>query len=514
MNTTLAIDPLSLDVSPRTDLPLSCAVITDFAEWERLAPEWTRLWKSDPEAEVFQTFAWNRAWWLANAHHFELCTVVVWSGKRVTAILPLVKRGSTIQFMATPEADYADILCEEKDATRGITIAIQALFGIKGWDECVLMHLSCNSRVVRHWKELPSRIRDRCAMVAAAPCPTILLRTEPGLLKKLADKKHLRRHETKLQKSAPLVLRLLSGGEDITRRLPDFIRQQILRRELSAEASSCQRPEFTALLYALAEQTDLFPQMKFFVLEWNGQPLAYHLGFEVNGKFTMYQQTFNVDAWDYSAGEVLMRQLFLYAHGRVTREFDFSVGEEFYKSRFANHYKPNFVAYIENRSIWGKARSLRRKIQGSLAQPISKLKLALRSWSRIYRAAKYLRVWCAETEALLRHVTDETPLGQAADGTKIEIKQALLGDLAELHRECPRFRLATKLGTFKQRLRDGDKVYIGRHQGRPALLAWVRKSSAQTSTADRKEIYDWVPLQKKHWQVSREAVHAFLATLK
>jgi hypothetical protein len=52
--------------------------------------------------------------------------------------------------------------------------------------------------------------------------------------------------------------------------------------------------------------------------------------------FSFGRQAFDVDAWDYSPGKELLRQLFLYAADHVTREFDFSVACEFYKSRFAN----------------------------------------------------------------------------------------------------------------------------------------------------------------------------------
>lgn len=511
MNTTSEIDLLSRNVSLDANPGPRCELISSFVELERLAPEWNRLWRCDPEAEVFQTFAWNRAWWRANAHNFELYAPVVWDGDQVLGILPMARKGSTVRFLGTPEADYADVICEERNAVLCLTIAIRKILEFKGWSECVLEHLSSNSRFVRHWKELPDDIRGRMAITPAGSCPTVLLGSEPGLLKKLADKKHLRRHETKLQKTAPIKFRRLKSSEQIEEVLPDFVRQQILRRELLAETSSCQRPEFTALLHALAQEHDLLEQLRFFVLEWEGRPLAYHLGFEANDKFTMYQQTFNVEAWDYSAGEVLMRQLFLYADTRVTREFDFSVGEEGYKSRFANHFKPNFTAYVEPPRFRGRLRRFQRKIQGRLVGPRAKLKRLIRDRSNVYRAAKYARTWSAESYALLRRRQEPETVIPVPASAEVQITEGRLTDLAELHLECPRFRLATRLATFKQRLKSGDKIYITRQNGRPALLAWARNPD---SSVDGSRVYDQVFLDARHGKASSEALEAFVRNLK
>ena len=510
MNLTSEIELLPRDALLATAEP-RCELISSFAELEKLAPEWNRLWKCDPEAEVFQTFAWNRAWWLANAHHFELCTLAAWDGDEVIGILPMARKGSTLRFLGTPEADYADVICEERNAVLCLTITIRKLLEFKWWSECVLEHLSCNSRFVRHWKEMPRDVRECMAITPAGSCPTVLLGSEPGLLKKLADKKHLRRHETKLQKTAPITFRLLKSGAEIEGVLPDFVRQQILRRELLAETSSCQRPEFTALLHALAQEQDLLEQMRFFVLEWEGRPLAYHLGFEANSKFTMYQQTFNVGAWDYSAGEVLMRQLFLYADTRVTREFDFSVGEEGYKSRFANHFKPNFTVYIEARHLGGRLRRFQRKIQGRLVGPRAKLKQLIRDRSNVHRAAKYARTWTAESYAMVRHRQEPETVSPMPATAEVQIAEGRLTDLAELHLECPCFRLATKLGTIKQRLKNGDRIYIVRQNGRPALLAWVRNPG---SPADTGRIFDQTFLDATRGKASAEALEAFVRNLK
>jgi CelD/BcsL family acetyltransferase involved in cellulose biosynthesis len=340
----------------RTMPLLRCEILADFARVEQLSAQWDRLWKADPVGEIFQSFAWNRAWWRAYNRDFELCCVVVWNDGKVIGILPLMLKGHTVRFMGAPQSDYTDILAEESDVALVLATAARALFHSRGWKECIFEHLSSQSRIVRHWSKLPPELRKALCLVPARHSPTILLQNDAGLLNKLAEKKHLRRHERKLEKSGSFNFRFLQTRYEIQQHLAIFFRYQIRSRVLRAEKSDCLSPEFSELLRALVEELNPREQLRFGLLEWNGQPLAYHLGFQVNDKFTMYQQAFDVDAWDYSPGEVLLRQLFLYAADHVTREFDFSVGYEFYKSRFANHLKENFTLYMERPSLLGRVR--------------------------------------------------------------------------------------------------------------------------------------------------------------
>jgi hypothetical protein len=264
------------------------------------------------------------------------------------------------------------------------------------------------------------------------------------------------------------------------------------------------QPWFSELLRALVEELNPREQLRFGLLEWDGRPLAYHLGFQVKDKFTMYQQAFDVDAWDYSPREVLLRQLFLYAADHVTREFDFSVGCEFYKSRFANHLKKNFTLYMGRPSLLGRVGRFRRGVEGRLLKPTLELKSAVRTRPAIFRKVKYVRQWASELRSYrrLRNRRNELRLGPDGparilgkkqllnDGVSnqgspsdiahpaIQIIAARLSNLADLHLDCPTFRLATRFSLYKERLRRQDRAYIVRYHGQPLLLAWITTKQA------------------------------------
>lgn len=470
---------------------LACEVVREFPALERLSADWQRLWQADPVAEIFQSFAWNRAWWRAYGKGLQLRCIVVRRRGVLVGLLPLVRHNFTLRFLGAPQADYGDILAEEDSAGPVLAAALSTLFTLPDWKECVLEHLSGHSRLVRNLEKVSPGLRSKLYLVADGQAPTILVDREPGVLAELAAKKHLRRHETKLAKTADISFRFLETRTEIRRHLPSFFQHQIRRRILHGQQSSCLQPEFSSFLENLVEELDPAGQLRFGILEWDGRPLAYHIGFLANGKFTMYQQAFDVDLWDCSPGEVLLRNLFLYADQAVSREFDFSVGEEPYKARFANHFKPNFTLYAVPPSFAGQLRRSYRAIDGRLGAWQRTFRVAVRANPRAFQIVKQARRWTGEARARMwsrlspwaRPVRAEAA---AADVRRdswerdnaVELTKAKLSDLADLYRELPAFHLSSRLAEYRARLRQGHAVYILRVRGVPTVIAWTASTGS------------------------------------
>jgi CelD/BcsL family acetyltransferase involved in cellulose biosynthesis len=485
---------------------LECEVVRDFAALEPLSDQWQRLWHTDPFAEIFQSFAWNRAWWRAYGQGLQLHCIVVWRGDVAVGFLPLVRENQTLRFLGAPQADYGDILAEHDSAVPILAAALGALFTSGDSKECILEHLSSRSRLVQNLESVSPRLRGNLRLVADGQAPTILIDGHPGVLASLAAKKHLRRHETKLAKTGDVTFRFLETRKEIRRHLPSFYQHQIRRRILHGQQSSCLQPGFSSFLAALVEELDPAEQLRFGILEWAGRPLAYHIGFMAKEKFTMYQQAFDVDAWDCSPGEVLLRRLFLYADQNVSREFDFSVGEEPYKARFANHFKPNFTLYAVPPSFRGRLRRSYRAVDGRVGELQRNLRVAVRSSPRAFQLAKQARRWTGEMRArmwsrlswvtarpadlpvhrsaVLSRGRPHDSFGQDSD---VELTKAKLSDLADLYRENPTFHLSSRLAEYRARLRQGDAVYILRMRGVPVLIAWT---AAEVNENTPREPYD------------------------
>jgi CelD/BcsL family acetyltransferase involved in cellulose biosynthesis len=307
-----------------TGSALRCELITDFSRLEELSADWERLWLTDPEAEIFQSFPWACAWWRCYGGKVELRSLAVFEGERVIGIVPLVQDGDRILFLAGTQADYCDILCEDGRAAEVFAAALRTLLQLPGWKECALRNLKVGGRVFRQLTTLPKKLRQHLQTTPCEDCHTIMIDGNRDVLVSLLGKKHTKRRLNKLRKAGTLTFRHIETKAEAQVQLSDFFRHQVRSRALAGKQTSA--PLFAKFMRNLVDELDLTKELRFGVLALNGRPLAWHFSFHVNGKWVFYQQTFDVDAGDYSPGEVLIHKLLLYAQENVTRACVFGPG--------------------------------------------------------------------------------------------------------------------------------------------------------------------------------------------
>jgi CelD/BcsL family acetyltransferase involved in cellulose biosynthesis len=497
---------------------LRCDVASDFSELEKISPDWERLWQADGRAEIFQTFAWARAWWHSYRQDFTLCCPIVFEGNRIIGILPLVKSGKIVQFLGTPEADYADMLCEEGRENNVLTAALGALFqSVERWDECILRHLAKDGLVVRHWHELPRELRRRMKLVPAGRYQTILVQeNREEIFNSLLGKHHTRRRNNKLKKAGQVTLRRIQTKSEAWQHLDHFFLHHIRRCALLGRESRCTLPQYRDFMRAIVEELDPNGSLRFEVLELDGRPFAWHFSFLVNGKFLLYQHTFDLDSWDYAPGEVLLSHLLQFAQENVAREFDFGSGDEAYKGRFARHTRETFSLYVEPPGVKGRLRGWFRAGQRCLSPAVSDLQQRAKTHSGMFRLFRWIRISangvmsrirCSRKEGtLLRYgLRSAARLVRSAvwgkeeldvfpwerfvgpDGdcrnncpgeNEVEVSTGRFVDLVDLATERADAVVANELPGFRQRLKKGDRLYIGRKSGRMVLLAWTSDRSA------------------------------------
>ncbi len=490
-------------------------MVSDFHRLEELSSEWTRLWKSDSQAEIFQTPEWAIAWWHSFGQGSILCSMVVFAGDEVVGIAPLSMRNGVIEFLGTPEADYADIICEEEWAAEVLAVVLKTLReSVTGWSECVWQHLSEDSRVLRHYPGLSRELRGSLHCIATGGCQTIIVGDQSDtVFQSLLGKQHTRRRQNKLQKAGQVRFRHLETEQELEAYLNDFFRHHVRRHAVIGRESSCARPEYRQFVRALIKELGPAERVRFGILELDSRPLAWHLGFQVNGKFLLYQHTFDLDAWDYSVGELLLRNLLEHAKDHAVREFDFGSGDEAYKCRFATHTRETFSLYVEPPDLRGRLRGLLRAGQGyshPLTRDIRQRAKAHRSTFRLLRSIRIAiggvlsQIRKAKKEGVLpQHGLDWTaqvfrkivwgkeelnifpwerfvgPDGgpfacSPSNGNdEVEVTSGRFGDLVDLATERPDAVVASELSGFRRRLKKGDRFYIGRKSGHVVLLVWT-----------------------------------------
>jgi hypothetical protein len=169
---------------------------------------------------------------------------------------------------------------------------------------------------------------------------------------------------------------------------------------------------------------------------------------------------------------------------------------------------------MQRPNLAGRFRRLHRQSKGRLQKPILKVKNAVRTTPVMFSRVRFIRQWVADLKAQrgLRHWRSGLGVPEKATGQrdwrkyffcdsadtqqkdgavgdpKIQISPARLSSLADLHLECPGFRLATRFSLFRERLRKQDKAYIVRFNSKPVLLLWIRSeqpAKAAGSSEDR-----------------------------
>lgn len=490
---------------------LECQIITDFERLEELAPAWERLWQSDPKSEIFQRFSWARAWWQAFGDRFKLCVPVVYEGKQVALILPLVERRGTLRFLGSPQADYSDMLCSHPRPEQLLSIALKALFrSAPEWKECILDDLRPDSHIVKALSALPHELRHLLQLQVTDGCPTILLGEKRNeVIDSLLASRHVRRRLQKLQKAGVVTFRHFENRAEAQQQLTNFFRCHRRRCAVLAKTSCFEEPESRSMMRALVAQLDLRQELRFGALELNGRPLAWSLGFQVHGKYAYYQQTFDVDAEEYAPGEVLLHYLLLYAKQNVEREVDFLRGDEFFKKRFATNINQSRSLYLERPGVRGRLRHCRRSVQGRLYSAQNWIEGFARTHETVFHVFRSISIWQRGVSRrlrrarrageltdyllgscfdLLRHVfwsKHAATLFHMRNGNgltvlpeclisdpKINITAGRFSDLADLALEHPEISFPG-FREYRNRLKRGDQVYLVRQNGELALVAWT-----------------------------------------
>ena len=494
---------------------------------------------------MFYRLAWARAAWRAFGHDRKLATPVVYdAGGSVVAILPLVNVAGTLRFAGWPTTDYNDILVAPNADVAILRTVLATLDEIRPrWRSARLDNLPEHSELLRMVNALAQNERDRMFTIFTAPCSSVVFgenRTE--ILDDLAGRQSLKRHEKSLQKLGTLSFRHLESKAEAHEHLERFFLQHRDRRAVTEVASRLVHAEHAAFYHALVDEFDPCHELRFSVLELDGEPLAYHFGFADSGKLVWYKPSFSVDWWKQSPGEVLLRQLFGYVRQEQFTEFDFTCGDEGFKTRFANTTRRNFALLLWPGGLRGRLARAGLRTKENLKGRPRLWSLLNRIGQPVQRVTSRLRESLAQDGMLatigklvrrcrrMVHVRDEALVFARKRSTEqrpppdFELGPGKLSDLTPLASTHPDFWHPRKLQGARQRLQSGDKLFIARRADQILHVAWLatREQIACTSEVGPEPvitlpqpvsvIYDcWTPPDHRGQGIYQAVLHALVA---
>lgn len=296
--------------------------------------EWERLLATGRSDVVFLTWHWQSAWWETFGRG-QLLLVVAERDGEVVALAPLFAEAGMIYFVGSGGSDYLDFVGDISEPEILDSLLDQARQQVSGFIGFVFYHVPENSGTGGRLEQTAGRLGLKIFDEGSQRAPVLEMGADKMNGIEAANKKSLVRHERFFARDGQLKVENLDAGEKILPLLDGFFAQHVGRWAGTAFPSlfndETQKQFYRSLTRTAADTGWL----RFTRLDWQGRAIAFHFGFCHRGNFLWYKPTFAIDLAPRSPGEVLLRQLLLRAMEENAHTFDFGLGDEAFKQRFA-----------------------------------------------------------------------------------------------------------------------------------------------------------------------------------
>jgi CelD/BcsL family acetyltransferase involved in cellulose biosynthesis len=335
--------------------------LTQFDEIQEA--QWNDLLSKNEVNEIFLTYQWVHSWWTCCAANRELFLLIAIKADQVVSIAPLmlsfkrlgVFRYSVLEFIGCRQSDYCDFIVpteHKRDVLDAMFDFLETQSHL--WDAIFLNKIPEHSSTISYLRRLKAayplyQVKDDLSHL----CPTLLIQNDPEFVQSCLKKKSLKRSFNYFDKNGTLEHKTAQSPAEVYAELESLFQQHIDRWLVAGSRSIFHDERIRAFYRCLVDS--LMPEgwLKFSTIRFNGEPIAYHFGFEYNGKFIWYKPTFNIDYSRKSPGQVLIKYLLEDCIQSGMSELDFTVGDEFFKRRFANEIRKNFKIEIwSNKPLW------------------------------------------------------------------------------------------------------------------------------------------------------------------
>jgi CelD/BcsL family acetyltransferase involved in cellulose biosynthesis len=336
-----------------------------FALDETFAPggEWDQLLAGSRADTVFLLSGWLRAWHETLGRGAELVVPQIRRDGRLVAAAAFQLRDGTLEFAGKGPSDYSDVVVSSAVAPAEAEAMAGALLhaarrGARGFRAARL------SRIQREESLVPAvafgsaggffATEERCV-----PAPTM----EMSAVEDRLAKKSLKRHERSLEKMGALTCGTFRDAGRIVPQLDEFFEQHVRRWEKTEWPSLFLAEEQRAFYRRFTETLDGSGVLRFTAIRLDGKLVAAHYGFHHAGRFTWYKPSYEPDLAKVSPGEVLLKRLLELARDEGAREFDFTLGDEAFKLRFATRTREVIDVHLTHSRV--RARETGERLIGA-----------------------------------------------------------------------------------------------------------------------------------------------------
>jgi CelD/BcsL family acetyltransferase involved in cellulose biosynthesis len=463
---------------------------------------WNHLVSEGNTNTIFQTYQWHKAWWSAFGGDRELFIVCVSDDERIAAIAPLMvcrePDGSRVlRFIGHGRSDYLDFI-HRADRTGDLDLIFAFISeNRERWDSIELKYLRADSDTARKLAMLCRRHGMYAVMTDSVACPALVLGDDPDRVRNILNKKSIKRHRNYFLKKPGFKVTQLRDTSAVSAYIDRFFDQHVERWSVTYTPSLFTDPMNRVFYKGLLSEMAGNDYIVFTIVESDGSPVAFHFGFAYGNRFTWYKPSFDITLFKHWPGEVLIAELLDYATEERLEEFDFTVGDEAFKMRFANELRQNLTyKIVKTRSescylgalVCLRRRSRQHRILRSAVKGLAMLRNSLMPRMRqeigeqgflrfLWRSAKrafekfifsYTSVLFFEIPASSDSIADVKPKISGVTFRALSAHEALVLDYPIFGNERSEY-----LPLAFERIKRGDKCFVAEHEGNAVLALWV-----------------------------------------
>jgi len=306
---------------------------------------WNELVQKNSTNTVFQTYEWFISWWGNFNENHEMFFLTAYKDDNIVGFAPLMISiepfgRRIIKFIGDGNSDYCDFVINEN---RYETISAFLDYINKSeikWSSISLLNIpsSSTTRACVDTYCLESNIHIQVLKNTKTP---ILLLNDTQLVHEMTNKYSVMRHVKKINKAGSVTIKNTSDSETIEQYLNIFFNQHIQRYSLKKDISLFSDNKNKSFYKDLTNNLKETNWILFTILFFDNKPIAFHFGFAYNNSFTWYKPSFDINYKQLSPGTVLLKSIIEYSSDKLMKEFDFTIGDESFKSRFSNLNKKN-----------------------------------------------------------------------------------------------------------------------------------------------------------------------------
>lgn len=333
--------------------------------------DWERLLHQSQHDTLFMTPGWLRATWLCYGEGAEVWIPVVYQGQEPVAAGAFLSRRGILAFLGGQMADYADILLSQTLTPEQAQICLELI--IHGVQQATRVKAFCLKHILAKY-QTPQRLQAcnpplYVTVLQQQVAAAMSMERAPQVL----NKQHLRQRERKLMLQGELRCETFDRTEAILSRLDHLFALHQRRWDGTSTPSLFNQPVNQQLYLSITKTLAPRGYLRYTEVYLNDQLIAAHFGGHYQGVFSVYTVCFDPQWAMYSPGIVLLQCLIRQASEEQAQWFDFTLGAESYKARFATRFENVVDLHVTTsrfRHYWLQAHIYTRQQLRNLLLPL------------------------------------------------------------------------------------------------------------------------------------------------